>query len=170
MIRGTHQLSGLKNMVGMMGWYFGTHKLLGPERQGIVRFTEIWPELTNFRLRRDMAGRIRDCHKLPDLKKYSLKDFWLASAIIFTLITWFSYPVKKTAHSVRSDPSSSPPTCPVFLVLAHVVPALAEHWLLIFPTSWEAGPSFAPFSQADPISLKSQATTCAHVGHTSVMI
>jgi hypothetical protein len=36
---------------------------------------------------------------------------------------------EKTAHSVCADPSSSRPTCPVFLVLAQVVPALNEHWL-----------------------------------------
>jgi hypothetical protein len=34
---------------------------------------------------------------------------------------------KKPAHSVRADPFSSRPNCPAFLILAHVVPALAEH-------------------------------------------
>jgi hypothetical protein len=62
--------------------------------------------------------------------------------------------------------SSSHPTCPVFLVLAPVVPALEEHWLLIFPASWGAGPSLAPFPQADPISLRSQAIAHSHVGHS----
>jgi hypothetical protein len=74
---------------------------------------------------------------------------------------------RKTTHSVRADPSLSRPTCPVLLVLALVVPALAEHWLLIFPASWGAGPSLAPFPQADPISLRSQATACFYVGHTN---
>ncbi len=48
--------------------------------------------------------------------------------------------VKKTAHSVRTDPSSSRPTCPVFLVLAHVAHALAEHRLLIVLATWRLGP------------------------------
>ncbi len=95
-------------------------------------------------------------------QKHDIKN---DSAIIITLITWSSYLVKKTAHSVRADPSSSCLTCPVFHVLAHVAPALAEHWLLIFPTSWGAGPSLAPLPQADPISLRSQATACSHVRH-----
>jgi hypothetical protein len=91
------------------------------------------------------------------------------SEIINTLITWSSYLVKKTAHSVPADPSSLHPTCLVFLVIAHFASALADHWLLIFPASWGAGPSLAPFPQADPNSLRSQATACSHVGHRYIL-
>jgi hypothetical protein len=45
--------------------------------------------------------------------------------------------------------------------------ALAEHWLLIFPASWGAGPSLTPFPQADPISHRSQATAHSHVRHSN---
>ncbi len=46
----------------------------------------------------------------------------------------------------------------------------AEHWLLIFLASWGAGPSLAPFPQADPISLRSQATAHSHVGYKSSVL
>jgi hypothetical protein len=35
--------------------------------------------------------------------------------------------LKKTAHSVRADPTSSRHTCLVLFALAHVVPAFAEY-------------------------------------------
>jgi hypothetical protein len=41
---------------------------------------------------------------------------------------------------------------------------------LISPASWGAGPSLAPFPQADPISLNSQATARSHVGHNNYVL
>ncbi len=52
----------------------------------------------------------------------------------------------------------------------HVVPALAKHWLLIFLASWGAKSFLAPFPQADPTSLRSQATGRSLVWHKSVVI
>ncbi len=78
----------------------------------------------------------------------------------------------KIAHSltVRTSPSSSYPTCLFLFFLLHVSPALAEHWLLIFPASWGAGPSLAPLPQADPISLRSQASPALKSGTNSIRI
>ncbi len=74
----------------------------------------------------------------------------------------------KIAHSVHADPSSSCPTGPFLLVLAHIVPALIEHWLLISLTS--VGASLTHLPQADPISLRTQAMPCFHVRHTNNVI
>ncbi len=62
--------------------------------------------------------------------------------------------------------SSSRPTRPSFFFLLHVASFLTEHWLLIFPAFWGAGPSLIPLPQADPISLRSQATPRSYVGHS----
>ncbi len=75
--------------------------------------------------------------------------------------------VRKTAHSVRTDPSSSSPTCPFLLVLVYVVSALNEHWLLISLAPGEAGPSLTPLPQADPVSFRSQATARSHIGYNT---
>ncbi len=76
------------------------------------------------------------------------------------------FPFRKNAHSVCAGPSSSRPTPPSFLFLLHVASFPAEHWLLIFPAFWGAGPPFTPLLQADPISLRSQATARFHVRYT----
>ncbi len=72
------------------------------------------------------------------------------------------------AHSFRADPSPSRPIWLFLLVLFHVVPAFAGHWLLIFSPFRRPRPAFTPSSHADPISLRSQATARFHVGHSTL--
>ncbi len=70
--------------------------------------------------------------------------------------------LRKMAHIVRADPSSSCLTCPLLLVLLHVVSALVEHQLLIFLASWGAGPRQRPAPMSGTRNMPHRGTTYVH--------
>jgi hypothetical protein len=74
--------------------------------------------------------------------------------------------VLNNAHSVHAGSSSSCLAPPSFFLLLHVASLFAGAWLLISLLVWGAWPSLTHFPQADPISLRSQATPYPFVGHT----
>ncbi len=59
-------------------------------------------------------------------------------------------PDQIAAHSVRADPLPSHPNGLFFLVLLHVVPTFAGHWLLIFSPFRRPGPTLTPSSHMTP--------------------